>query len=83
MPETKTHSVQVDAAALAKVQDAAEVLGSTQRIAASLLIETADMDAVLKRHHAAMRSRLEKRRASQPGQGRPTQAGAGSARPTQ
>ena len=58
MPE-KTQSVQVDAAAHARVQQAAKVLGSTQQIAASLLIEVADMGVVLRRHQEGMAERLK------------------------
>ena len=65
MPE-KTQSVQVDAAARTKVQRAAEVLGSTQQIAASLLIEVADMTVVLKRHQEAILKRHQEGMARRP-----------------
>ncbi len=68
MPE-KTQSVQVDAAAHARVQQAAKVLGSTQQMAASLLIEVADMGVVLRRHQEGMAERFKTEIGQQPGPG--------------
>ena len=54
----KAQSVQVDAAAHARVQKVARVLGSTQAVAASLLIEVADVKAVVRRHQETVAQRL-------------------------
>ena len=63
MPEKSVQekSVQVDAIAHAKVQGLAEVLGSTQRTAASLLIHVADERVAVDHHHEDVTKRLAAR----------------------
>ena len=61
MPEKSVQeksSVQVDAPAHAKVTRLAEVMGSTQRTAASLLIRVAGEEVAVEHHHAEVKKRL-------------------------
>ena len=56
--EAQSKSIQVDVDAHAKVQDLSAVMGIHQRIAASLLIEVADEETAIKRHHANVLKRF-------------------------
>ena len=60
MPD-KAQSVQVDGGAHTKVQQLADLMGTTQRIAASLLIDVADEADAIKRHHATVLKRFSDR----------------------
>ena len=60
MPEK---SVQVDVSAHGKVVSFSEVLGSTQVVAASLLIAVADEQVAIEHHHTGVQERLAARQA--------------------